>query len=156
MPVWHKAKEVAHQQSLCAKRKRETKKKRNLLHSSEVSKVFPCATRCVTAINTLRTSILHYLRPCSDTETPLGGDRAPSTGTAKNTRVDVFVFRYDLELPVCVECSAHFTGFSRLVQKRSVGIRSGRGGAKCWKINKSFLEQAGEVFKPALFSGCFF
>lgn len=104
----------------------------------------------MTVINTLRTSILHYLRPCSDTETPLGGDRAPSTGTAKNTRVDVFVFRYDLELPVCVECSAHFTGF---VKKRSVGIR--KGGAKCWKIIKSFLEQAGEVFKPALFSGCF-
>ncbi|TWW56693.1 hypothetical protein D4764_08G0006800 [Takifugu flavidus] len=30
-----KQEEVAHQQSLCAKRKRETKKKRNLLHSSE-------------------------------------------------------------------------------------------------------------------------
>lgn len=85
------------------------------------------------------------MRPCSDTEIPLGGDRAPSTATV--------VFRHDLELPVCVESSADFTGFSRLVQKRSVGIRN--GGANCLKIIKRFPEQVGEVCKPALFSGCF-
>lgn len=70
-----------------------------------------------------------HLSLCTDTLTPLGGDRASPTGTsaatAKNTRHNMSCILIPVEIAVsmCVKGSAHYTEMSRTVQQLAVETR---------------------------------
>lgn len=120
----------------------------------EVSKVFPSATSCVPRggdeyfQNKCPSA---HLSLCTDTLTPLGGDRAPPTGTSADSQ------KYETQNQTYPDTSRNYVRERQCTRYRNVTHCAAVGNQKSYVKNLYIFYDKQMYFakcKPVRFSGC--